>query len=34
MRIFMIQSFLNGMCVFKVEVVWLRLYEIFGSQEW
>lgn len=30
----MIQNFLNDMCVFKVEVEWLRPYEIFGSQEW
>jgi hypothetical protein len=22
------------MCVFKVEVEWLRPYEIFGSQKW
>jgi len=32
--IFMIQSFLNDMCVFKVEVEWLRPHEIFDSQEW
>jgi hypothetical protein len=34
MYIFMKQSFLNDVCVFKVEVEWLRPYGIFGSQEW